>query len=214
MFPAEENRASVLGEYGGLGLKVNGHVWQEDSNWGYGGLFETPEALFSFYNNQNREMRALIEAGLSAAVYTQTTDVEIELNGFMTYDRAVIKFPVDEMRKSNESLRLPAPEVKVVVPCSKTNAQKWSYTFEKPADNWAAVDFDASAWKVGEAGDQYMNWKSWKFWAVIAAIVIAIVGTVLFFTTDWFKGILVTVLFSVLSFVGGAIVSYFFFPKK
>lgn len=59
-----------------------------------------------------------------------------------------------------------------------------------------------------------MNWKSWKFWAVIAAIVIAIVGTVLFFTTDWFKGILVTVLFSVLSFVGGAIVSYFFIPKK
>ena len=152
MFPAEENRASVLGEYGGLGLKVSGHVWQEDSNWGYGGLFETPEALFSFYNNQNREMRALIEAGLSAAVYTQTTDVEIELNGFMTYDRAVIKFPVDAMRKSNEALRLPAPEVKVVVPCSKTNAQKWSYTFEKPADNWAAVDFDASAWKVGEAG--------------------------------------------------------------
>jgi hypothetical protein len=59
-----------------------------------------------------------------------------------------------------------------------------------------------------------MNWKSWKFWAVIAAIVIAIVGTVLFFTTDWFKGILVTVLFSVLSFVGGAIVSYFVIPKK
>lgn len=59
-----------------------------------------------------------------------------------------------------------------------------------------------------------MNWKSWKFWAVIAAIVIAIVCTVLYFTVPAFKDILVTVLFSVLSFVGGAIVSYFFIPKK
>ena len=59
-----------------------------------------------------------------------------------------------------------------------------------------------------------MNWKSWKLWAAVAAIVIAIVGTVLYFTVPAFKDILVTVLFSVLSFVGGAIVSYFFIAKK
>lgn len=59
-----------------------------------------------------------------------------------------------------------------------------------------------------------MNWKSWKFLTVIAAIVIAIVCTVLYFTVPAFKDILVTVLFSVLSFVGGAIIIYFLIPKK
>lgn len=151
MFPAEENRASVLGEYGGLGLPVKGHSWKEDGNWGYVS-FDDKDALFNRYNSLNRAMRPLIEKGLSAAVYTQTTDVEIEVNGFMSYDREVIKFPVDKMRKSNEALRLPAPETKIVVGCSKNNPQTWSYTFEQPADNWAAADFDASAWKTGEGG--------------------------------------------------------------
>lgn len=152
MFPAEEDRATVLGEYGGLGYKVSGHVWQENSNWGYGGLFETTDDMFNFYKGQNREMARLIAAGLSAAVYTQTTDVEIELNGFMTYDREVIKFPVDKMYEVNNALHKPAPTTKAIVSCSKREGQTWSYTFDKPADNWTAADFDDSAWKTGEGG--------------------------------------------------------------
>lgn len=153
MFPAEENRASVLGEYGGLGLPVKGHSWKEDGNWGYVS-FADQDALFSRYNGLNRAMRPLIAKGLSAAVYTQTTDVEIEVNGFMSYDREVLKFPVEKMRKSNESLRGPIVETKidVVIGCSKTEPKTWKYTFEQPADEWMNADFDDSAWKEGKGG--------------------------------------------------------------
>lgn len=151
MFPAEEDRASVLGEYGGLGLPVKGHSWKENGNWGYVS-FADQDALFNRYNSLNRAMHPLITKGLSAAVYTQTTDVEIEVNGFMSYDREVIKYPVDKMRKSNLQLRGPEPETKIVIGCSKNEAKVWKYSFAKPADNWMAADFDDSAWKEGEGG--------------------------------------------------------------
>ena len=151
MFPAEEDRASVLGEYGGLGLPVKGHSWKENGNWGYVS-FADQDALFNRYNTLNFSMRPLIEKGLSAAVYTQTTDVEIEVNGFMSYDREVLKFPTEKMRKSNESLRGPAMAMKVVIGCSKSEPKTWKYTFDKPADDWAAADFNADAWKEGPGG--------------------------------------------------------------
>ena len=151
MFPTEEDRASVLGEYGGLGLPVKGHSWKENGNWGYVS-FEDKDALFNRYNELNAGLRPLIEKGLSAAVYTQTTDVEIEVNGFMSYDREVLKYPADKMRKSNESLRGPAMTMKVVIGCSKSEPKTWKYTFEKPADDWAAADFNADAWKEGPGG--------------------------------------------------------------
>lgn len=151
MFPPEENRATVLGEYGGLGLPVKGHSWKEDGNWGYVS-FESQEALFKRYNALNRALRPLIAKGLSAAVYTQTTDVEIEVNGFMSYDREVVKFPIDKMYKSNASLRGPAIETKIIIGCSREDAKVWKYTFDEPAENWAGPDFDDSAWEEGEGG--------------------------------------------------------------
>lgn len=84
--------ALVLGEYGGLGLPVPGHVWQEKDNWGYQS-FKTPDELFAKYTEFIDTLSNLIDKGLSAAVYTQTTDVEVEINGLMTYDRKVIKNP-------------------------------------------------------------------------------------------------------------------------
>ena len=88
---AEEDRAIVLGEFGGLGLIVEGHLWQFDDAWGYRS-YDSEEELLDAYRNLVKELRPLIdEPGLSAAVYTQTTDVEIEVNGLMTYDRAVTK---------------------------------------------------------------------------------------------------------------------------
>ena len=114
--------------------------------------FEDQNALFARYNALNRAMRPLITKGLSAAVYTQTTDVEIEVNGFMSYDREVIKFPVDKMRKSNEALRGPEMKTEIVIGCSRNEAKVWKYTFDKPADAWNAADFDDSAWKEGEGG--------------------------------------------------------------
>ncbi len=86
----EEKRAVVLGEFGGLGLPLAGHTWQDEKNWGYRS-YENLESLQAAILDLLAKTPPLIQLGLSAAVYTQTTDVEIEVNGLMTYDRAVLK---------------------------------------------------------------------------------------------------------------------------
>jgi beta-galactosidase/beta-glucuronidase len=98
-----QKQVLVLGEFGGLGLPVDGHTWQQKNNWGYQ-TFRTTDDLYKRYTNFTDRLAELIPLGLSAAVYTQTTDVEGEINGFMTYDRKVIKFPVEKMKVTNESL--------------------------------------------------------------------------------------------------------------
>ncbi|WP_339750946.1 glycoside hydrolase family 2 protein [Algoriphagus aquimarinus] len=93
----------VLGEFGGLGLPVDNHVWQQKDNWGYQS-FKNQEELYNRYAGLITRLGELVEAGLSAAVYTQTTDVEVETNGLMTYDRKVIKFDVSKMKSIHSPL--------------------------------------------------------------------------------------------------------------
>ncbi|WP_207534153.1 glycoside hydrolase family 2 protein [Desertivirga arenae] len=98
-----DKRALVLGEFGGLGLPVKNHLWKPADNWGYQ-TFKNEEEMFGKYSEFIARLKELIEAGLSAAVYTQTTDVEVETNGLMTYDRKVIKFPVSKMMDLHKGL--------------------------------------------------------------------------------------------------------------
>jgi hypothetical protein len=98
-----KDRAVVLGEFGGLGLPVEGHTWTEKSNWGYQ-TFKNKEELFNRYQQLIDKLTTLIPKGLSAAIYTQTTDVETEVNGLMTYDRKQFKFDPELIRKVNEKL--------------------------------------------------------------------------------------------------------------
>jgi beta-galactosidase/beta-glucuronidase len=93
----------VLGEFGGLGLPVEGHTWQQKNNWGYVS-FKNNEELLKHYEEFVNRIPALIKAGLSAAVYTQTTDVEVETNGLMTYDRKVVKMPVATLNEVHSKL--------------------------------------------------------------------------------------------------------------
>ena len=93
----------VLGEYGGLGLPIEGHTWQEKDNWGYQS-FKNREELKNRYRELIRNLNELIPLGLSAAVYTQTTDVEIETNGLMTYDRREVKIPEKELKDIHSKL--------------------------------------------------------------------------------------------------------------
>jgi len=95
-------KALVLGEFGGLGLPVEGHTWQQ-KNWGYQS-FKNNDSLFIRYNSLIDRLKDLIKQGLSAAVYTQTTDVEGEVNGFMTYDRKVMKMPLEKLKQVNGKL--------------------------------------------------------------------------------------------------------------
>lgn len=98
------DRTAVVGEFGGLGYKVSGHTWAGEA-WGYGGLFGTNSALAGRYDLLMKRMWHLRDThGMSAGVYTQLTDVEIELNGYLTYDRAVLKFDTARTAAVNRGL--------------------------------------------------------------------------------------------------------------
>ncbi len=149
--PVSAERAAVLGEFGGLGLPVKGHTWQDEKNWGYRS-FETRQALTEAYVNLLGRLCSLIGGGLSAAVYTQTTDVEIEVNGMMTYDRAMIKADAKKAAAAARRLYLPPPIVKTIVPTSQQKARQWRYTTSKPAAGWEKPGFDDSSWQKGPGG--------------------------------------------------------------
>ncbi len=153
----EPTRVAVLGEFGGLGRPVKDHLWQDAGAWGYVSFKTAAEATDAYVALLTR-MRPLIGKGLSAAVYTQTSDVEVEVNGMMTYDRAQIKF--DETRAAEAAALLYQPQVapKVLVPCAEQGVKViWKYATEKPSGEWQAAGFDDSSWKEGAAAFGTIN---------------------------------------------------------
>ena len=109
MHATNPGRVSFLGEYGGIGCRVVGHLWTEDV-WGYGdtGGDTIRVALQQKYVDLSAHVAGLAKKGLGGAVYTQTTDVEGEINGIMTYDRKVLKFDPAAMKKAHEAIRAAA----------------------------------------------------------------------------------------------------------
>jgi hypothetical protein len=103
---AELNRAIVLGEYGGLGLPVEGHAW-EKKNWGYRNMDDSLALLAKFEAYSEQIQRFARQNGLSASVYTQTTDVETETNGLMTYDRKIVKMGAENVFRANAGMTPP-----------------------------------------------------------------------------------------------------------
>lgn len=102
MAPPKPNQARVLGEFGGVGVPVPGHEWDDMQGWGY--VQVTPAELKAKYAHMMQELKELEKAGLSASIYTQPFDVEGEENGLLTYDRAIIKIPVNDVRMLNQPL--------------------------------------------------------------------------------------------------------------
>lgn len=96
-------RATVLGEYGGIGLVMKDHLWMPDRNWGYV-KFNNPEEVTTEYIKYAEHLLQLIPRGFSAGVYTQITDVEGEVNGLMTYDRKEIKVNEKKIREMNQKI--------------------------------------------------------------------------------------------------------------
>ncbi len=149
----EENRAAVLGEFGGLGWPVPDHLWWDKRNWGYR-TYTSQEELISQYQSLIQQLLPLIGQGLAAAIYTQTTDVEGEVNGLLTYDRTIRKLPAESVRDLNLKVYDP-PRVyrrDLIAADSQNEGQSWRYTIENPGEGWAAADFDASSWKEGPGG--------------------------------------------------------------
>lgn len=108
-YPAPElclldyNRANVVGEYGGIGYAIPGHLWNDNGNWGYT-QFKSPDDVTREYLRYIDILTDLSRYAYTGAVYTQTTDVEGEVNGLMTYDRRIVKVNTDSVARANRSL--------------------------------------------------------------------------------------------------------------
>lgn len=153
--PLEAKRAAVLGEFGGLGLPMEGHTWLTKDNWGYK-TFPNRDALTAGYIDLLKQIPDLIADGLCAAVYTQTTDVEIEVNGWLTYDRRQWKVDPERVRAATAAMYNPAPSKVWILPhagrLADADRAEWRFTTNTPAAGWEKPGFDAAAWGKGRAG--------------------------------------------------------------
>jgi len=147
----EENRAAVLGEFGGLGLSVAGHTWT-DKTWGYKGTQSSEDLTRNYEKLLGKAWVLKDKAGLCACIYTQITDVETECNGLLTYDREVNKVIPERAAAVDAGKFPPPPVLKEVVPTSQQEGLDWRFTLDKPADAWIKPEFDDSAWKKGPGG--------------------------------------------------------------
>jgi hypothetical protein len=147
----EPKRAAVLGEFGGLGLGIDGHSWS-NKTWGYRGTRDSADLTRKYEKLLRGVWELRDQPGLSAAVYTQTTDVETEANGLLTYDRAVIKVDLERVAAVNRGDFSRLPQLKVVVATSQANGIPWRYTLDRPADDWFKPDFNDAKWKQGPGG--------------------------------------------------------------
>ncbi len=103
MYLTDPDRVEVMGEFGGLGLPLKGHVWQDSDNWGYV-QYKNEKEVTDRYVEIADGLLEMVKKGVAAGVYTQTTDCEIEVNGLMTYDRKVIKIEEKRVREANLKL--------------------------------------------------------------------------------------------------------------
>lgn len=134
---ANKGRAIVLGEFGGLGLVVKDHIWDPNKrNWGYKTYMES-QALISEYTQLLYNLELMVPRGLAAAIYTQTTDVEGEVNGLLTYDREVVKIPVDMLRILHAPLyKEPQGKISFINKENELAPNKFKYLQGTVSDGW------------------------------------------------------------------------------
>ncbi len=176
-FPFNDRRfddyVKVVGEFGGHGMPIEGHLWDNTkANWGYGGL---PKDLDEWKQRFSRSIHVLAnlrKRGVCAGVYTQTTDVEVEINGLLTYDR-IPKVDASWVKPLSDML-LTTPDVAKITDVlltSEHEPQEWKYVTEQPADGWEKPGLDVASWKTGKGGfgrapdaETGTEWKTDDIW--------------------------------------------------
>lgn len=155
-----KGRAMVLGEFGGLGLVVKDHIWNPDNrNWGYK-TYTQDSVLVREYTELMHNLALMVKRGLSAAIYTQTTDVEGEVNGLITYDRKVVKIPEDLLRHLHRPVYdEPGGRIFFINQKSETDRPVIFSSLQQPPADWltAPVKFQKSRQPVllKKAGNVY-----------------------------------------------------------
>ena len=153
MHALNARRASFLGEFGGIGCRVEGHLWTTNA-WGYGntGRDVDRKAVQAKFVSLMEHVAGLAETGLAGSVYTQTTDVEGEINGLLTYDRRVEKFDSAALAAVHGKVRAAAarglmPRVThQLLPRLDPDPRAWAWTTEEPSAEWTQPSFNDAAW--------------------------------------------------------------------
>ena len=144
--------ATACGEFGSVGLAVKGHEWLADKGVSMI-MNKTAKELENTYEGYINMLSGYkFTHGMSGAVFTQLTDVEQEINGFLTYDR-VSKVDIQRIKALNEKLinkNLTGKEE--LLSNGSTSAQNWKYTTSQPSADWVKAAFDDAAWLKGKAG--------------------------------------------------------------
>jgi len=148
-YPTSATQAVVNGEFGGVGLGITNHTWA--AGWGYVGATDGADLAAQFEGFCGQLSVFVENHGLSAAVYTQITDVETELNGLCTYDRRVRKPDIRRIQAAVVSASTPSL-FSILMPTSQTDGQSWRYVTNAPAANWFATNFSDAAWSTGSGG--------------------------------------------------------------
>lgn len=166
-------RISSCGEYGGITMLVPGHQWS-GSQQVYTAVPDGAALtdLFCQYVTKLQQLQAT--KGLWAAVYTQITDVEQELNGLYSYDRKVKKFSDAQGARIKERIEQLVEQhmtgIKTIVPAADENGNAlWDYTVDRPGEGWQAKAFDSSTWQEGAAGfgdrsAHHTDWEGDQIW--------------------------------------------------
>ncbi|WP_419801321.1 glycoside hydrolase family 2 protein [Mucilaginibacter sp.] len=144
-------QALACGEYGGIGYIIPNHIWKSGPTYI---MMDNQKAYTDLYTDFANDLAVFkTNNGLSAAVYTEITDVEVELNGLLTYDRAVVKGPAETIRAANNTAINKNLYLTEVLPTSEKNARNWKYSLTKPdSASWFKPGFDDGNWQNGQAG--------------------------------------------------------------
>lgn len=150
--PPEEKRIGTLGEFGGFGFVTPDNQWIQGLTESsvYGTCADQRDFEKEYLNAWRKIAEHDEKHGTSAAIYTQLTDVEAEVNGLLSYDRKVIKADVALFANAVAKRKFPdQPTLKMLLPTSQETAQQWSYTEVEPAAGWEKPGADLSGWKRG-----------------------------------------------------------------
>ncbi|MBF0198542.1 MAG: hypothetical protein HQL32_12570, partial [Planctomycetes bacterium] len=149
----DDTRIGVGGEFGGFGYSVDNHLWIPDQKTSsvYGTAVDKRHYEHLLVKVWKEVFEISNRLGMSAAVYTQLTDVEAEINGLLTYDRKVIKMTPELIRNAVLKQEFPElPKYESLVPTSEKEPQEYLYTLKTPASNWYMSDADRSLWLKAE----------------------------------------------------------------
>jgi hypothetical protein len=150
-------RAMVIGEGGGIDLPLKGNLWTPDLTMPdkidrAGDLGRETTNSTGVFEERYKEwvdnLCLLENYGLDAVVYTQISDVENEVNGWLTYDRKISKIPVERLAEIHSKLFKPVAQGKVILPLSMNTPQQWQYSFNEPGKDWFKKG-NAGKWNTG-----------------------------------------------------------------